>query len=168
MAQESVKTTALNSALQAFAASPRYSVLKNLQVGRLLPEECDFNSPLSDLTLESLVELGSARIVGSSALTLRQEATLIELLNSLTAEEDELVVAPTIAPGGHAVESGETQSARPMIGSVQLELMLRQRLEAVCNHERYESIRRRTLGEYWDPRWTPAPFEQALRLEHQL
>jgi hypothetical protein len=164
MAQESVKATGLKNALQAFAASPRYALLRNLQVGRLLPEECDFNSPLSELTLESLVELGSARIVGSSALTLRQEATLIELLNSLTTEEEDVIIrdVPSEAP---TVESPDTKDARPTIGSVQLELMLRQRIEAVCNHERYDSIRRRTLGEYWDPRWIPAPFEQALRLE---
>lgn len=165
MAQESVKATGLKSALQAFAASPRYAVLKNLQVGRLLPEECEFNGPLSELTLESLVELGSARIVGSSTLTLRQEATLIQLLNSLTTEEEDLAVFREAAPHGQEAETREAQGARSTFGSVQLELMLRQRLEAVCNHERYESIRRRTLGEYWDSRWTPAPFEQALRLE---
>jgi hypothetical protein len=165
MAQESVKAMGLKSALQAFAASPRYAVLKNLQVGRLLPEECEFSGPLCDLTLESLVELGSARIAGSSALTLRQEATLIQLLHSLTTEEEELSSSPEVAPQLHEADTRDTQGTRPTFGSVQLEIMLRQRLEAVCHHERYESIRRRTLGEYWDARWTPAPFEQALRLE---
>jgi hypothetical protein len=165
MAQESIKGTGLKGALLAFAASPRYAVLKNLQVGRLLPEECDFHSPLAELTLESLVELGSARIVGSSALTLRQEATLVELLSSLASAEEEI-----IQPSGELVVSDRpsttgAESEVSSFGSVQLELMLRQRLEALSSHERYASICRRTLGEYWDARWTPAPFEQALRIE---
>lgn len=165
MAQESIKATGLKGALLAFAASPRYAVLKNLQVGRLLPEECDFNSPLSELTLESLVELGSARIVGSNALTLRQEATLVELLSSLATAEEDIVQPTQVSEVSDRPLATGTESAATTFGSVQLELMLRQRLEALASHERYASICRRTLGEYWDPRWTPAPFEQALRLE---
>jgi hypothetical protein len=121
-----------------------------------MPEECGSLGELADMTLENIVELGSERIAKIPYLTLMQEGSLVQLLHSLCSEEDML------APQPDESVSGESEH---VISSVQLELVLRERLRAVCTHVDYAKVRTRTLGEFWDSRWTPAPFEEALRVE---
>jgi hypothetical protein len=150
------KTNELRVAIETFAASPRYNVLKMLQVGRLMPEECGSLGELADMTLENIVELGSERIAKLPYLTLMQEGSLVQLLHSLCGEEDVMVAV--------ADESASSESEH-VVSSVQLEIVLRERLRAICAHVDYAKVRTRTLGEFWDSRWTPAPFEEALRVE---
>ncbi len=156
MPREMPKTNELRVAIETFAASPRYNVLKQLQVGRLMPEECGSLGDLADMTLENIVELGSERIAKIPYLTLMQEGALVQLLHSLCSEEDML------APQSDESISGESEQ---VVSSVQLELVLRERLRAICTHVDYAKVRTRTLGEFWDSRWTSAPFEEALRVE---
>ena len=156
MPREISKTNELRVAIETFAASSRYNVLKQLQIGRLMPEECGSFGELADMTLEKIVELGSERIAKLSYLTLMQEGALVQLLHSLCSEED---VVPT-----HSDETAPRESEN-VVSSVQVELALRERLRAICTHVDYAKVRTRTLGEFWDSRWTPAPFEEALRVE---
>lgn len=156
MPREMSKTNELRVAIESFAASTRYNVLKNLQVGRLMPEECGSLGELAEMTLENIVELGSERIAKLPHLTLMQEGSLVQLLHSLCSEED-----ITLTQGEESV-GGESDH---VVSSVQLELVLRERLRAICVHPDYAKVRGRTLAEFWDSRWTPAPFEEALRVE---
>lgn len=156
MPREISKTNELRAAIEAFASSSRYNVLKMLQIGRLMPEECGSLGELADMTLENVVELGSERIAKIPYLTLMQEGALVQLLHSLCAEEDVLV---------SQTDDTATGDFEPVVSSVQLELVLRERLRAICAHGDYAKVRTRTLGEFWDRRWTPAPFEEALRVE---
>lgn len=156
MPREIAKTSELRVAIESFAASPRYNVLKNLQVGRLMPEECGSLGELAEMTLANIVELGSERLAKLPHLTLMQEGSLVQLLHSLCGEED-----LTLAQSDENIE-GESDH---VVSSVQLELVLRERLRAICVHPDYAKVRGRTLSEFWDSRWTPAPFEEALRVE---
>jgi len=150
------KTSELRAAIESFAASTRYNVLKNLQVGRLMPEECGSLGELAEMTLENIVELGSERIAKLPYLTLMQEGSLVQLLHSLCSEEDIAMTQSDESAGGESDH---------VVSSVQLELVLRERLRAICAHPDYAKVRGRTLSEFWDSRWTPAPFEEALRVE---
>jgi hypothetical protein len=156
MPREMSKTNELRVALETFAASSRYNVLKQLQIGRLMPEECGSFGELADMSLEKIVELGSERIAKLPYLTLMQEGSLVQLLHSLCSEED------MITAQSDENASSESEQA---VSSVQIELALRERLRAICTHVDYAKVRTRTLGEFWDSRWTPAPFEEALRVE---
>lgn len=156
MPKEISKTNELRVAIETFAASPRYNVLKRLQVGRLMPEECGSLGELADMTLETIVELGSERIAKLPYLTLMQEGSLVQLLHSLCSDED-IILAQS--------DEGSTGESEQVVSSVQLEVVLRDRLRAICVHPDYSKVRGRTLGEFWDSRWTPAPFEEALRIE---
>jgi hypothetical protein len=156
MPREISKINDLRAAIETFAASSRYNVLKMLQVGRVMPEECGSLGELADMTLENIVELGSERIAKIPYLTLMQEGALVQLLHSLCGEDDVLASRP---------DDGATGDVEPIVSSVELELALRERLRAICGHGDYAKVRSRTLGEFWDRRWTPAPFEEALRVE---
>jgi hypothetical protein len=48
---------------------------------------------------------------------------------------------------------------------VPLELALRAALAKIVAHNRYPELRTRTLGEFWDPEWVGAPFEEAMTIE---
>ncbi len=156
MPKEISKTNELRVAIETFAASPRYNVLKRLQVGRLMPEECGSLGELAEMTLETIVELGSERIAKLPHLTLMQEGSLVQLLHSLCSDEDIML--------SHSDDSVAGESEQ-VVSSVQIEVTLRERLRAICVHPDYSKVRSRTLGEFWDSRWTPAPFEEALRVE---
>ena len=158
MARQAFTSEELRGAVEAFKSSRRYMVLKNLQLGRIVPEECHFPDELGALTLEQLVA-GGVDSLARLHLTPVQHDSLIELLRSLSAEEE--ILAPSTSH--EAEDSASVQ--HPQIGSIQLELLLRQHLSQITSHERYGDVRRRAIGEFWDSAWTPAPFEEALRIE---
>lgn len=159
----------LTQALREFSASQRYQVFKTIQVGRLMPDEIDEDSKLYATTFEELVDLVKRgqleRILSSTAL---QDA-ILHLVLALNEDEGEVVQAetkPDDAPetSSDPQEASEDDSTERFQSSVQLELELRRLLGEIRAHPRYESVRRRTIGEFWDARWTPAPFEEALTL----
>lgn len=172
MAIQSSKTNELRQAIQTFAASSRFQLLKKLQVGRLMPEGCGDIGSVYELTFENLVELGSERIVSGMNLSPLQEASLVELLRALSAEQemsgegaDEEVQEESLDTLFDPPRANEAPEEETPLSSVQLELNLRHCLEALRSHANYQSIRRATIGSFWDPSWTPAPFEEALTID---
>lgn len=176
MTIESSNAIELRQAIQAFADSTRFQILKNLQVGRLMPEGCGDLGAIEEMTFETLVELGSERIKKSMRLTALQQASLVELLRALSSDQDllepvadadhdaETLNEPRVhSQNDQVLESGA--SSENVLSSVQLEINLRQRLQELRDHPNYSTIKRTTLSTYWDVSWAPAPFEQALTID---
>jgi|GEM_PF-2882673 len=158
MARQNFISEELRNAFDAFRSSRRYMFLKNLQLGRIVPEECEFPEELGASTLEELV-MGGVDSLVQMPLTAVQHDSLLELLRSLSTEEEIL----SLSSSNDAEDSGSNN--QPHVGSIQLELLLRQHLTQITSHDRYSEVRRRAVGEFWDPTWIPAPFEEALRIE---
>jgi hypothetical protein len=165
----------LSQALIAFSRSPRFELFKGIEIGRLLPEECQSHPDLSALTLQDLLERFLRGDQDGYLITAEQESSLLHLLRALVDDGDEAVSTTTPAQMAPPLESSESynetiqeeQSPPPdehEVSSVKLELDLREQISAIVAHPSYESARRRTLGEFWDKSWTPAPFEEAFTL----
>jgi hypothetical protein len=172
-------------ALEAFSRSPRFALFKGVQVGRLMPEGCQTSQEVSELSFEQLVE--QAHTVGSPAMPLsaEQEDELYHLLIVLSEDNESAILAPdddisVVIPDSFGSidiptldeqlsHSEEAEPSEPPsdvpVGSVPLELALRASLAKIVSHKGYPAVRKRTLAEFWDPSWTPAPFEEAMSIE---
>jgi hypothetical protein len=143
----------LKRALKEFLHSPRYSLFKGVEVGRLLPDGVEATGRLRELTFEDLTRLYSTP-GGESIFSAEQEAGLLHLVRALVEEEQDRMAA---------IDS-EQAAGDEVQNSVQTELELRQILKEVTSHPQYETVRHRRLGEYWGKNWTPAPFEESMTI----
>jgi hypothetical protein len=181
MTQEKLFT----EALEAFSHSPRFALFKGVQIGRLMPEGCDAIEGIGEITIEQLLE--QVRALGGlpESVTPEHAQVLSHLLVALGEDSDTTQLAPdedisVVVPDSFSSmdiptldeqftsDTGNSESEPPNdvpIGSVPLELGLRAALAKIAAHERYSEVRKRTVGEFWDPDWVAAPFEEAMSLE---
>lgn len=181
----------LLGALEAFSASPRFALFQSVEIARLLPEGSSSIKALDSITFEELLKemRQDGRLTGLSE---GDEDTLVEIVRFLSEDsgqcesssmevlsphhlQDSLcgIAIPTL---DDASARGETSRGSPyekppvqeqdkaIIGSVSLELALREGLKRIADHSLYDSVKSRLLGEFWDPAWTPAPFEEAMSI----
>jgi hypothetical protein len=177
----------LKQGLEAFGRSVRFSLFKDVCVSRLMPDGFDPLGAFAELTFEQL--LNQFRIHGDSvlAITPEQEEGLFHLLQVLGEDgatsahlqpDDDISVAipdsfssidvPTLdqdLKNSPATSESEDPPNDVPVGSVSLELALRAILSKIVTHERYDTIRKRLVGEFWDPNWPAAPFEEAMSIE---
>jgi hypothetical protein len=186
--QETPRHKRLLDALEAFSQSPRFSLFKSVQVGRLVPEGCDHLAGIGENTFEEL--LGQVRSGGAvdDSLTSEQEETLFHLVSVLSEDAGTATLAPdddisVVIPDSFTsidiptldeqlkqqagVETEEAPDDVP-VGSVPLELALRASLTQIAAHKRYHEVQRRKIGEFWDPQWTAAPFEESMSIDQLL
>jgi hypothetical protein len=175
-----IATTALDKIAQAlsdFARSPRFSLFKDIQVGRLMPEECEGDSPLFVMTFEALVARARSLSEDSQLCTPAQAESLLQLLAALSEEpivggfsewstQGATHVLPNSAPLGGMPNRKQDRVQEPT--HVLLEEDLQRLLSAIKTHPNYTLCSARTLGEFWDPSWNPAPFEEALTIRQLL
>jgi hypothetical protein len=169
MSQGQTTLVELSEALQDFAASPRFNFLKTLQVGRFVESAPLSLGILGEFTFEKLVELGTKKIAKLKWLSKEQEALLITLLRALGEEDGgELFQPPSpISPAVResTEEADQEDSSEELLSSAQVEIDLRNRLQAVRRSPDFETLRFRSLGQFWDPSWPRAPFEESFTLE---
>ncbi len=152
----------LSKALSTFAATARYGMLKTLQVGRFVENGPTEIGVLSEYTFEKLIELGSRKISKLRWLTPSQEERLLTLLAALSEGEEVMVVPPPPRSKSEMVnDPGEEEE----IGSVKLELDLRETLKSLRAHDDYARVKDKSLAYFWDPVWPRAPFEEAFTIE---
>jgi hypothetical protein len=164
----------LQRALQEFARTQRFALFKDIQVGRLMPEECEGDSVLYNLTFEALASQ-PGRVSGDGQLcTPAQAESLLHLLAALSEDAEvsdaSLRVAETDSEQRNqsdtAVDSAEPSEQTPSIVQLEQDLhSLRSRLKA---HPNYEKVAAKTLGDFWKSDWTPAPFEEMLSIRQLL
>jgi len=176
----------LQQALEAFSRTPRFFLFKGVQVGRLMPEGCGPLGDLGDLTFAQLLDQVQSAGGLDLSITAEQEEGLFHLLQALgedageptqLAADDDISILvpdsfgtvdiPTLdeeLKHQQTINEPEEPDDVP-IGSVPLELALRSTLSKIASHEKYNAVRKRTIGEFWDPTWTSAPFEEAMSLE---
>jgi hypothetical protein len=172
-------------ALDAFSSSSRFPLFQGVQIGRLMPDGCQTSQALRELTFGELIEQLQITGAVSTVLTSEQEDELYHLLQALGEDEEPAPCGfdddiPGLIPdsfGGVEIPTMDEQLANQSgsdaaeppddvpVGSVQLELALRSSLAQITSHTRYQEIRKRTVGEFWDPAWTAAPFEEAMSIE---
>ena len=176
----------LYQALEAFSRSPRFFLFKGVQVGRLMPEGCGALGALGELTFEQLLDQVLSSSDSDPSTTAEQEDGLFHLLQvlsedagdsaQLAADDDISIFAPDSFDAvdiptldedlkGEARAREQDEPDDVPIGSVPLELALRSNLSKIASHERYQSVHKRTLGEFWDSAWAEAPFEEAMSIE---
>lgn len=183
---ETSRREQLLQALEAFSRTPRFFLFKSVQVGRLMPEGCGPLGVLGEHTFEQLLDQAQSSGGLDPSTTAEQEEGLFHLLQALgedadeptqlTADDDISILAPdsfgTVdIPTLDEELKLQARSNEPEepddvpIGSVPLELALRSTISKIASHERYDAVRKRTIGEFWDPSWFSAPFEEAMSLE---
>jgi hypothetical protein len=165
----------LKLALKQFARSSRYSFLKGIEVGRLLPQGVDATGSLSELTFEDLTQLYTSVDTDSCSFSAQQEESLLHLILALIEEEDREmgsvpascdseIISDFSSPQSVAASAADHSNEEEVRSSVQTELELREALKAITSHPQYESVRNRKLGEFWSQNWTPAPFEESMTI----
>jgi len=152
---------ALQQALDTFAASNRFGFLRSLQIGRLLGEDDSFGA-VSDLTCETIVELGADGVRTGFRLTAAQVSRLAELILALGNGSTE--EGSTLRLNGETRVEEQESSHEPLFSSLQAEMDLKHVLDLVRGHERYSELRPLALGRFWDSSWPRAPFEEALTI----
>jgi hypothetical protein len=156
-------------ALALLAASPRFELFKGIEIGRLIPEQFQGDSELSALTLESLVGRISAIEDGSYQISEQRQGILLELLNALIDDGDGVIstaTPPQMIPDDTELrEVDDLAQEQQALSSVGLELALREHINRVKSHASYDRVRSMTVGDFWEPSWTPAPFEEAFTIE---
>jgi hypothetical protein len=71
----------LQEALSLFSHSPRFPLLKTVQVGRLMPEGGEPLGDLAELTFEQLIERITLASDTTVSITQESEQALLHLLN---------------------------------------------------------------------------------------
>jgi hypothetical protein len=164
----------LHQALTDFAGSPRFALFKDIQVGRLMPEECEGDSALYGMTFEALVRRSTSAVSDRPLCTPAQVESLLQLLVALNeestpSERGEFSSDSWVQSQGESVAPDDAYiNVSQLPGSIQLEqdlLNLRAQIKA---HPLYQSVAQRKLGEFWDARWASAPFEEALSIQQFL
>ncbi len=172
MSQGQTTLVELSEALQHFSASPRFNFLKTLQVGRFIGSAPLSLGILGEFTFEKLVELGTKKIAKLKWLNREQESLLVTLLKALSEGDSGQLFCPPppISPQirGVADEPESLEDSEEILSSVQVEIDLRERLQALKGHPDFESLRIRSLGYFWDPAWPRAPFEESFTLEQLM
>lgn len=166
----------LSRTLNDFSASPRFNLLKTLQVGRFIDKQSIGLGAIEDFTFEKLIELGSKKLTKLHWLTPDQTENLVKLLRGLT-ENGGLAEMPKEVEPASALSSSvelpnqgdgsdeiEEIDGVQLFASVEGEIKLREVLKALTNHERFNEIANKLLSTFWKPEWTRAPFEEALTL----
>jgi hypothetical protein len=185
--QTSTPNKQLQEALSLFSHSARFPLLKTVQVGRLMPEGSQLLGDLAELTFEQLVERVEIATDTNVSINQESEEALLHLLSALSEDggessqlapdEDISVVIPdsftsidipTLDEDLKRLSEIPNEDEPPTdvpIGSVPLELALRANLAKITAHDKYNLVRQRRVGDFWDPKWTPAPFEESITIE---
>lgn len=166
MADKEKRQQILSEAIQRFAASPRYSFLRSLQVARFLAPDAEGLGVVSELTFEKLVELGSTKIAKLKWLTKDQETALTTLLKVLGETESNDATAALIIPPKrpNRLSPDYLHSDDEGLSSAEVENRLRDNLRKLSENSMFGEISRKTLGSFWDENWPRAPFEEAMTL----
>lgn len=169
-------TTTLDKLVQAlseFARSARFSLFRDIQVGRLMPEECEGDSSLYVMTFEALVNRAKSVSADRQLCSIAQAESLLQLLTALNEEpimggsveqSTQNLRSPAPLGGAPFSKQDRVQGFTP----VHPEEDLQRLLSAIKAHPNYSLCSARTLGEFWDSSWNPAPFEEALTIRQLL
>jgi len=185
--QTSTLNKQLQEALSLFSHSARFPLLKTVQVGRLMPEGSQLLGDLAELTFEQLVERVEIATDTNVSINQESEQALLHLLSALSEDggessqlapdEDISVVIPdsftsidipTLDDDLKRLSEIPNEDEPPTdvpVGSVPLELALRANLTKITAHDKYNLVKQRRVGDFWDPKWTPAPFEESITIE---
>jgi hypothetical protein len=159
-------------AFRGFSNTPRFTLLRDVPLGRFIIDDSAGSSALNEMTFGVLMEKLSRKEGIGSWCTPSQANELLQVLLALSDD-------PAVEKG----EEGSTnwcenspfenqrsagapkQEESACVNSVQLEGDLRGALSALSSHPKFSLVAGRILGEFWDTSWTPAPFEEALTIK---
>ena len=152
-----------------------------------MPEGEEPLGDLGELTFEQLIEKVQAARNDNKFITEERKDALLHLLEALSEdiaespqenpdEDIPLVIPdsftnidiPTLDEDLKRLSEIPVDDEPPTdvpIGSVPLELALRENLSKITAHSRYQEVKKRRVGDFWDSSWTPAPFEEAITID---
>jgi hypothetical protein len=183
--RSTVPNKVFKEALEEFSRSPRFSLFKGVQIARLMPEGCEDIQGIGEMTVEELLALVRERGGLPESIAPEHAEALSHLLVVLGEDSESTPLAPdddisVVVPDSFSsidIPTLDEQLAKQNtfgeeeppedvpVGSVPLELALRAALSKIVAHAQYQDVRARTLGEFWDPEWIGAPFEEAMTIE---
>ncbi len=183
----------LKKALEAFSRSPRFSLFQRVKISRLIPEGCEDNQSIGELTIDQLVERVQESRESLDLIAPEHAEALSNLLAALGEDNespdyafsgdmsadqsddlsgslagDQLSInIPTLDDqrGTESLLESVDPPKNMSNGDAPLEFVLRATLTKIAAHSQYQHVRTCALGKFWSPEWTAAPFEEALTIE---
>lgn len=158
----------LRQALKDFAASPRFSFLKSLQVGPILGDDAKSLGAVAQMTFEELVTALDNHDSDLHQLNDAQERLLTAVLRALCEGEVAESSEPSFDAAEEPQDEGEGESSQTTFNSVQCELELRDRIGQMRGHPDLSRVKDATVGTYWAEGVPRAPFEESLTIGQLL
>jgi hypothetical protein len=158
----------VQQAIRNFSHTSRFSLLRDIPLGRFLVDDGGRNTQLCEMTFARLLESAVQPEGILTRCTPSQAEELLQVLYALGEEVtrpgqyNEQLAEPCYEQQPSAVDDSESNGG--VISSVQLETELRSAMNQITAHQRFSEVATRTLSEFWDKSWTPAPFEEALTI----
>ena len=148
---------AFNESLQKLAASPRYPLVRGLQLGALLPEGSATASRLEGMSISDLSSKGIQGVAKLEQIDAQDLRMLVELFERLAvpgAEEPAPAFQDTVAPSPH-------DAALHAIERSGVEIALAEKKRELKRISK-DLLSSKVLSDYWREGWARAPFEEAM------
>ena len=159
----------LDEILTRVAESSRYAIIESLHLGHIVKGKSKIDATIEWLTLAEVTQLGAEAVSELPGMGPAKVRKLIQFLRGLVDDEPALkkeseVITETAS--GRQARSLQAEEAEdlPHLSSVQAEQSITKALEALKTNPFLVTMRGRHLGEFWDPAWPKAPFEESIQL----
>ena len=159
-----IALSGLRKTLALLAATPRFPLLRDMPVSRFLGEKESQFSSLQKISLGELWHMSDAEISPLRSLKALQLRSLDAILHPLIGHP------PSKEPaGGKNIEKvtpirtpGRRRDNSLFLGASEAERRLIEVAERLKDSPVFDQLRARKLGEFWDPAWPRAPFEECM------
>ncbi len=170
MVKRPPKKTAASEALRNFrntlmslVESPQFPLLRNLPISHLLGNKAAQFSSLSKASLDDLVQMLDAEISPLISLKPGELKTLAALLLPLTTSNSKAASATSpFKKVTHLHPSAKHRDDTLYIGASEAERRLLAASERVRDSSAFSLLCSKKLGEFWNPDWPRAPFEECM------
>lgn len=165
-ALSSADRAGLKRALDRLEQSSRAAMFESLVVGAFGGKGKKFTKKVASATLGELLGTDLATIEKSHGVTRKDASLIVSIIESLLEGEPGIEHGQPIAAASGLLppRSPKLQSSIG-INSVEAELRLTAGLAKLRTSVALKTLAHHRLGDYWDPSWTRAPFEEALTFE---
>ena len=143
----------LQAVIERLSRSARYQLLQHLPLTGLGKEAVFHHAALLHLRLSDLVEQGLSSV---TPLSRSERRELTEALTRLLPDEEPAQVIP--------LSNRQRRGGTEVLSSVDAERRLVECFARLRASPRFHLLQHGRVGDFWDPAWARAPFEESLTL----